>query len=331
MPEHRRWTGLAVLILCLAGAPGRADVATGVEAWEAGDHPKALSEWRPLANRGNATAQFNMGQAYRFGRGVPADSGIARSWYEKAAQQGHQQAQAALGLLLYQAGDRTAAIYWIRKAAERDNPRAQYVLGLAHFNGDGVSRDWPRAHALMSRAATAGIAEAAAALKQMDRHMLLANKEKDAGLARQAAAAGDTATATVALAPATLPRLPLEPAATADLRVLSAPAPAPPPAKRAADPKPAKIKSAATVAAQVPAADGRWRVQLGAYGNEAEARSRWNAITGRVKALGGLTPSYERFGRYTRLRAGPVGAKTDASRLCASAKASGQDCFVVSP
>ncbi len=330
MPEHRRWTGLAVLIFCLAGAPGRADVATGVEAWEAGDHSKALSEWRPLANRGNATAQFNMGQAYRFGRGVPADAAIARSWYEKAAQQGHQQAQAALGLLLYQTGNRTSAIYWIRKAAERDNPRAQYVLGIAHFNGDGVARDWPRAHALMSRAAAAGIAEAAAGLKQMDRHMLLAGKEKAAGLAGQMKqAGGDTATA--ALAPAALPRLPLEPAATADLRVLSAPAPAPPPPKPADDPKPAKTKSAATVAARVPAADGRWRVQLGAYGNEAEARSRWNAITGRIHALSGLKPSYERFGRYTRLRAGPVGGKTDASRLCASAKASGQDCFVVSP
>jgi uncharacterized protein len=326
MPEHRRWTALAVLIFCIAGSPGRADVATGVEAWEAGDHSRALSEWRPLASRGDATAQFNMGQAYRFGRGVPADAAIARSWYEKAAQQGHQQAQAALGLLLYQTGDRKTAIYWIRKAAERDNPRAQYVLGIAHFNGDGVARDWPRAHALMSRASAAGIAEAAATLKEMDRHMLPADK-----------GAGDSATA--APAPARLPRLPLEAAATADVRVLSppVPAPAPPEPKLAAESQAPKAKPAPAKPAAVatrppsPAPRGAWRVQLGAYGDETEARSRWNAITGRIKALSGLTPSYERFGRYTRLRAGPVDAKTDASRLCASAKASGQDCFVVSP
>jgi uncharacterized protein len=333
MPGHRRWTALAVLTLCLASAPGRADVAAGVEAWESGDHSKALSQWRPLADRGNATAQFNMGQAFRFGRGVPADPAIARSWYEKAAQQGHQQAQAALGLLLYQTGDRKTAIYWISKAAERDNPRAQYVLGIAHFNGDGVARDWARAHALMSRAAAAGIPEAAASLKQMDRHMVPAGKQKGADLASnvKAAAVGDTASA--APAPARLPRLPLEAAATADLRVLSvsAVAPVPPTPNAEKDPKATTTKSAATVAARAPASDGRWRVQLGAYGNEAEARSRWNAITGQIKVLSGLTPSYEKYGRYTRLRAGPVGGKIDASRLCASAKASGQDCFVVSP
>ena len=326
MPEHRRWAVLAVLIFCLAGSAGRADVATGVEAWEAGDHSRALSQWRPLASRGDATAQFNMGQAYRFGRGVPADAAIARSWSEKAAQQGHQQAQAALGLRLYQTGDRKTAIYWIRKAAERDNPRAQYVLGIAHFNGDGVARDWPRAHALMSRASAAGITEAAATLKEMDRHMLSADK-----------AAGDSATA----APARLPRLQLAAAATADLRVLSAPVSAPAQAepKPAAEPDPLKVKPAkakpaaamATRSAPPPAPGGAWRVQLGAFGDEAEARSRWNTITGRIKALSGLTPSYEKYGRFTRLRAGPVGAKIDASRLCASAKASGQDCFVVSP
>jgi hypothetical protein len=72
-------------------------------------------------------------------------------------------------------------------------------------------------------------------------------------------------------------------------------------------------------------------VQLGAFGDEAEARSRWKAITERIRTLSGLTPSYERFGRYTRLRAGPVAGKADASRLCASAKASGQDCFIVAP
>ena len=332
MPGNRCRTGLAVLLFCLAAEPGRADVATGVEAWEAGDPMKALSEWRPLANRGNATAQFNMGQAYRFGRGVPADGAIARSWYEKAAQQGHQQAQAALGLLLYQSGERKTAIYWIRKAAERDNPRAQYVLAIAHFNGDGVARDWPRAHALMSRAAAAGIAEAAASLKQMDRHMLAAGKEKGAEM-KPETAADDIPKA--APAPARLPRLPLEPAATADLRVLSVPASVPTPTalKAAAEPKPPREPTRVAAPARPPTAapDRSWRVQLGAYGDETEARSRWGAIAGKIKALSGLTPSYERFGRFTRLRAGPLGGKADASRLCAAARASGQDCFVVSP
>lgn len=321
MPDQRRWTALAVLIFCLAAAPGRADIATGVEAWETGDYPKAVSQWRPLADRGNAIAQFNMGQAYRFGRGIPADPAIARSWYEKAAQQGHQQAQAALGLLLYESGERRTAIYWIRKAAERGEPRAQYVLGIAHFNGDGVARDWPRAHALMSQAAAA-VPQASTAMDQIDQHMLLSTRAGGVGSAAP-------------VTPARLPLLSLEPAAEAEPLVLSEPAPAPAPAATAPKPaleaRPKQAAAATMVAARKPPPSGRWRVQLGAYGNEAEARSRWQAITGRINALDGLTPSYEPFGRYTRLRAGPVGGKQDASRLCASAKASGQDCFVVAP
>jgi cell division septation protein DedD len=207
------------------------------------------------------------------------------------------------------------------------------VLGIAHFNGDGVARDYPRAHALVGLAAAGGVPQAAASLKQIDRQ-LLADKDKAAALARetkQGPEAGGTASAI--LTSAANPRLSIEPGATADVRVLSAPTSAPvsPAPQQAKDPKPLRTKPAATLADRAQAPTGRWRVQLGAYGNEAEARSRWNAITGRIKALNGLTPSYEPFGRYTRLRAGPVGGKLDASRLCASAKASGQDCFIVAP
>src|SRR3546814_17252206 len=98
-----------------------------------------------------------MGQAYRFGKGVPKDLRITQSWYEKAAQQGHEKAQANLGILLFDTGKRTQAMSWIRNAADRGDPREQYVLGTALFNGDLAGKDWPHDNALMTRSPSAGL------------------------------------------------------------------------------------------------------------------------------------------------------------------------------
>src|SRR3546814_1254046 len=78
---------LALPLLALA-APAHADVKAGVDAWQAGDYQKAVAEWRPLAVAGDADAEFNLGQAYKLGRGVPADLVQAESWYRRAAKQG---------------------------------------------------------------------------------------------------------------------------------------------------------------------------------------------------------------------------------------------------
>lgn len=326
----------AAALSILLASPAAADLKAGVDAWNAGDYHKALSEWRPLANRGNANAQYNMGQAYKLGRGVPADAAIARSWFEKAAQQGHERAQSNLGLILFEAGDRKTAMYWIRKAAERGDPRAQYVYGTALFNGDGVAKDWPRAYAMMMRAVAAGVPRADASLALMDQHMLAADRQKGAELARQMERGGGALAAArvPAPAPSTGPTIAFEPSATEDAAVLSAatsvrPAPEAQPA-RASKPAPAAPTPAP---AQAPLAKpgGRWRVQLGAYAGEAAARSRWTALTRNMPALAGLQPSYERFGAFTRLRVGPLAGRADADRLCAAARAAGQDCFPVAP
>jgi hypothetical protein len=74
MTNNARHTIAAIaLATALAAAPALADVKAGVDAWEAGRFEQAVKEWRALADRGDADAQFNMGQAYRLGRGVPAD------------------------------------------------------------------------------------------------------------------------------------------------------------------------------------------------------------------------------------------------------------------
>src|SRR3546814_4190696 len=100
---------------------------------------------------------FNLGQAYKLGRGVPTDLNQAEAWYRRAAKQGHLQAEDNLGLVLFTANRREEAMTFITRSAARGEPRAQYVLGTAHFNGDLAAKDWPRAYALTKRASDAGL------------------------------------------------------------------------------------------------------------------------------------------------------------------------------
>jgi len=45
----------------------------GLDAYERGDYDTALKEWRPLAEQGDASGQFNLGFMYDQGLGVPQD------------------------------------------------------------------------------------------------------------------------------------------------------------------------------------------------------------------------------------------------------------------
>jgi uncharacterized protein len=172
---------LPLIAASMLAAPARADVKEGVDAWQAGNYQAAVAEWRPLAIAGDADAQFNLGQAYKLGRGVPTDLGQAEVWYRRAAKQGHLQAEDNLGLVLFTANRREEAMPYITRSAERGEPRAQYVLGTALFNGDLAPQDLPRAYALTKRASDAGLGIASARLAQLD--SLIPLDQRQRGLA----------------------------------------------------------------------------------------------------------------------------------------------------
>jgi len=69
----------------------------GLEAYNAGNYEAALEEWRPLAEQGDAAAQFNLGLMYREGLDVPQDYALAVKWYRLSAEQGYAGAQNKLG------------------------------------------------------------------------------------------------------------------------------------------------------------------------------------------------------------------------------------------
>ncbi|MFZ4690708.1 MAG: tetratricopeptide repeat protein, partial [Polymorphobacter sp.] len=151
----------------VAPAPVVPSVKAGVEAWRAGDYPAAVAMWMPFANAGDMDAMFNIGQAYKLGRAVPKDTVIARDWYRRAALKGHLPAQANLGILLFQAGEKSEAIRWLKSAADKNEMRAQYVLGVALWNGDGAPRSLTLAYGYLARASAQGLPEATTALNTL--------------------------------------------------------------------------------------------------------------------------------------------------------------------
>ena len=90
----------AAFVLFLVPSVGAAeDFDKGFAAYEAGDFVKALKEWRPLAEQGNAMAQSALGDVYALGQGLPQDYAEAAHWYRLAAEQGLNGAQASLGAM----------------------------------------------------------------------------------------------------------------------------------------------------------------------------------------------------------------------------------------
>jgi cell division septation protein DedD len=326
-----RFLGAMMVVAAIATPGAAATVKDGVDAWQKGNYAAAVSIWQPLAESGDADAAFNLAQAYKLGRGVTADLGQAKTWYGKSAQAGHVQGAANYGLLLFQDGDRKSAMPWISKAADAGDPRAQYVLGTALFNGDLTAKDWPKAYALMTRAAAAGLPQATTSLSQMDQYMSPEDRQKGLQMASQMASRPVPPTGRQLITGGEMRTFAAPPSAPAgDLSTLppTRVAEAPKPVRMPPAPKPPAPARAAAPAPVLASAGGRWMVQLGAYGSQDVAVTAWRSVAGK---LGGLRPSYEKAGAVVRLRAGPLADRNAAAKACSAAKAAGAACFPVAP
>src|SRR6185295_5869192 len=174
--------GLAVLGAAVPSLAAQ-NVKAGIEAWQRADYAGAIAIWRPLAEKGDADAAFNLGQAYRLGRGVPTNLAAAQTWFERAAEKGHVDAQATLGLLLFQNGNQADGLKWLKAAAEQGEARALLVYGTALFNGDSVTQDPILGYAYVSRAAAQGLAPAKETLAQLDKLLPLEDRKKGVAIA----------------------------------------------------------------------------------------------------------------------------------------------------
>src|SRR3982751_754517 len=175
---------VAAALFGAAAAPVSAQSGkAGVESWQRADYSRAVAIWRPLAEKGDPDASFNLGQAYRLGRGVPTNLAAAQTWFERAANKGHLDAQTTLGLLLFQNGGRAQGLKWLKAAAEKGEPRASLVYGTALVNGDGVTQDPVLGYAYVSRSAAQGLGPAQETLKQLDQLLPAEDRKKGVAIA----------------------------------------------------------------------------------------------------------------------------------------------------
>jgi len=287
-----RWSAILACASLLLAAPAAAQsVKAGIDAWQRGDYVGAVAIWRPLAEAGDPDASFNLGQAYRMGRGVLVDLSSAQTWLERAAQEGHVDAQTTLGLLLFQNGNQVEGLRWLKGSAEKGDPRAMLVFGTALFNGDSIAQDPVLGYAYVSRAAAQGLEPAKSTIAQMDEILPLAQRKKGVALALQKA---KTQTVTKTKAPQ----------------------------------KVATIDRASPPAASSAAISGGWRIQLGAFSQRSSAEALFRRLSGNAPIAGRrqfLVPA----GAVTRLQVGPYPSKSAAAAACSALSARGQACFPV--
>ena len=121
---------------------------------------RAAEKLEQVAERGDAYAQYRMGQLYRNGPLLIPDSSKAKQWLTQAAKQELSEAQYALGKLLlsddWEVRDPDEGIRWLKQAAENGSHYAAYRLGKLYLQGEVVPKDAPRAVEYLTTSAEAG-------------------------------------------------------------------------------------------------------------------------------------------------------------------------------
>lgn len=150
--------------------PPSTELNAALRAQEAGDYAKAATLFLPLAEKGDAVAQFNLGVLYSQGRVIMQDNKIAMQWYLAAAEQGHAQAQANAGQM-YDRGsgvpqDYKKAMRWLELSAKQHNATAQFYIGEMYAQGRGVPQNATEAIKWYRLAADQGNASASAQLAE---------------------------------------------------------------------------------------------------------------------------------------------------------------------
>jgi TPR repeat protein len=125
----------------MAGMPTWTILGGGYQSYLKGDYQAAYEEWLPLAELGDAEAQFNLGVMYDEGAGIDHDLVKAASWYRKAADQGFLDAQTNLGMMYYEGQgiprDHAEAAKWFKRAASQGDQEAVAYLKLIEMERSG--------------------------------------------------------------------------------------------------------------------------------------------------------------------------------------------------
>ena len=138
---------------------------------------ESIERLRNWVKKGKAWAMSILAHRYKDGLGVKQSDKKAIELYETAAKKGDAGAQYNLGQY-YRRGDlgltqsiERAIEYW-RSAAEQGYVDAQFNLGQLYANGKGIEQSFTKAREWLTKAAAQGDKDAIAGLKRMDENGL---------------------------------------------------------------------------------------------------------------------------------------------------------------
>ena len=144
------WSLVLVSSLCMAQPKSEPKIENAeamkgaTAAMNTMEFKRAIETLKPLADKGDANAQFNLGAIYANGRGVPPNPREAVRLYRLAAAKGHLGAMNNLAYML-KTGSGTdkndrEALSWYEKiaASDRDDPGAMAMKNLAAKNIESI-------------------------------------------------------------------------------------------------------------------------------------------------------------------------------------------------
>lgn len=105
-------------------------LSDAIRASDEGNHAKAAKLYKPLAEKGNAVAQFKLASMYYSGKGVTKNFKQAFKLYRLSAEQGHTVAQSNLATMYYRGDgvpqDYVLAHMWKHLAASNSEGERQF-------------------------------------------------------------------------------------------------------------------------------------------------------------------------------------------------------------
>lgn len=126
------------------------------------NYKSALNKFSQLADKGNDTAQYYLGQMYVDEQVAKPNYTLAAQCFKKAAESGIPEAQYSMGII-YTNGDGvtkndSSALNWFLKAAEKDYTPAQTAIGSMYMTGKGIQKNHAEAVQWLIKAADKGVA-----------------------------------------------------------------------------------------------------------------------------------------------------------------------------
>ncbi|KAF0210706.1 MAG: hypothetical protein FD172_2391 [Methylocystaceae bacterium] len=151
-------------MLALAGSALAEDYENAVSATRRGEFAGAFKLLKPLAEKGDARAQADVGAMYLTGKGVAANPKEALKWLRLAADHGNASAQFNLGTMYLEGQvvmrDYKEAMKWNLLAAGQGLAAAQVNIASMYYDGVGVAQDYKEAAKWLRLAAEQGDADA---------------------------------------------------------------------------------------------------------------------------------------------------------------------------